>query len=91
MMACVQAMLAEDTGTMNYEICDLEVVPGHGVAFCYGLRHVRGTTRDGKKNDMFWRATQGCQFVDVAWRIVHEHSSAPFDMKTGKVSFSLKP
>lgn len=78
-------------GGMDYEIRDLEVVPGHGVAFCYGLHHVRGTTRDGKEIDMFWRATQGWQLVDGAWRIVHEHSSVPFDMKTGKVSFSLKP
>lgn len=91
MMACVQAMLAEDAGAMNYEICALEVVPGHGVASCYGLHHVRGTTRDGKKIDIFWRATQGWRHVDGAWRIAHEHSSAPFDMKTGKVSFSLKP
>ncbi len=57
MMVCVQAMLAKDDGAMDYEIRDLEVVPGHGGAFCYGLHHVRGTTRDGKKIDMFWRAT----------------------------------
>ena len=40
---------------------------------------------------MWWRATQGFRRIDGKWRIVHEHSSAPFDMKSGKVSFDLKP
>ncbi len=34
-------------GPMTYEIRDLVVVPGHGVAFCHGLHHVAGRLRDG--------------------------------------------
>ena len=78
-------------GAMDYEIVGLQVVAAFDVAFCYGLHHVSGTTRDGRKIDMHWRATQGFQRFDGAWRIVHEHGSVPFDMKTGKVSFDLKP
>jgi uncharacterized protein (TIGR02246 family) len=78
-------------GPMDYEIVELQVVAAFDVAFCHGLHHVRGTTKDGQKIDMFWRATQGFQRIDGDWRIVHEHGSVPFDMKTGKVSFSLKP
>ena len=40
---------------------------------------------------MWWRATQGLRLVGDKWQIVHEHSSLPFDMATGKVSFALKP
>ena len=40
---------------------------------------------------MWWRATQGFRRIDGRWQIVHEHSSVPFDMKSGKVSFDLKP
>jgi ketosteroid isomerase-like protein len=78
-------------GPMGYEIRDLQVHCAFDVAFCYGLQHVTGTIRDGQKIDMWWRATQGFRRIDGAWKIVHEHASVPFDMKTGKVSFDLKP
>ncbi len=64
-------------GPMSYEIVGLHVVAAFDVAFCYGLHHVSGTTRDGRKIDMHWRATQGFQRFDGAWRIVHEHGSVP--------------
>jgi ketosteroid isomerase-like protein len=78
-------------GAMTYEIRDLVVVPGHGIAFCHGLHHVAGRLRTGQQVDMWWRATQGWRLIDGKWRIVHEHSSLPFDMASGKVSFELKP
>ena len=78
-------------GPMSYEIGDLTVAAGYDVAFCWGLHHVAGTTRTGQKIDMWWRATQGFRRIDGNWRIVHEHGSIPFDMKSGKVSFDLKP
>ena len=78
-------------GPMTYEIRDLVVAPGHDAAFCYGLHRVAGTTRTGQAIDMWWRATQGFRRIDGRWLLVHEHSSIPFDMKTGKVSFDLRP
>lgn len=78
-------------GPMGYEVHDLRVYADSDVAFCHGLHHVTGTTKTGQKIDMWWRATQGFQRLDGAWRIVHEHGSVPFDMVTGKVSFDLKP
>jgi ketosteroid isomerase-like protein len=78
-------------GPMSYEIGDLAVAAAYDVAFCWGLHHVAGTTKTGQKIDMWWRATQGFRRVDGKWRIVHEHGSVPFDMKSGKVSFDLKP
>ena len=78
-------------GPMTYEIRDLAVVPGHDAAFCHGLHRVAGTTRTGQAIDMWWRATQGFRRIDGRWLLVHEHSSIPFDMKTGKVSLDLRP
>jgi len=78
-------------GPMSYEIVGLQVIAAFDVAFCHGLHHVSGKAKDGQEIDMHWRATQGFQRVDGGWRIVHEHGSVPFDMKTGKVSFDLKP
>ena len=78
-------------GPMSYEIHDLQVVAGYDAAFCHGLHHVAGTTKSGQRIDMWWRATQGFRRIDDKWQIVHEHSSLPFDMASGKVSFQLKP
>ena len=78
-------------GPMGYEIKDLEVFAAFDVAFCHGLHRVTGTLKGGDKVDMWWRATQGLRLVDDKWQIVHEHSSLPFDMASGKASFALKP
>jgi ketosteroid isomerase-like protein len=78
-------------GAMDYEIKGLHVTASDEVAFCHGLHHVKGTTKDGRKIDMYWRATECLRCLGGKWMIVHEHSSIPFDMATGKVSFDLKP
>lgn len=78
-------------GPMNYEIRDLRVTAGDQAAFSYGLHHVSGTLKDGKKIDMFWRATQCWRCLGGQWLIVHEHSSVPFNMQSGKGCFDLKP
>jgi ketosteroid isomerase-like protein len=81
---------------MSYEIRDLKVTADDEVAFCHGLHHVSGIAKggpaeSGKKIDMYWRATQCLRCIGGKWMIVHEHSSVPFDMATGKASFDLKP
>jgi ketosteroid isomerase-like protein len=76
---------------MGYEIVGLQVVAAFDVAFCYGLHHITCTTKDSQKIDMHWRSTQAFQRLDGNWKIMHEHGSVPFDMKTGKTSLDLKP
>lgn len=78
-------------GPMDYEIIGLQIVAAFEVAFSYGLHHVTGTTKDGRKIDMHWRSTQVFQRLDGKWKIMHEHGSVPSDMKTEKASFDLKP
>ena len=67
-------------GEMFYEIRDLRVTAGDQSAFSYGLHHVRGMLKDGKKIDMWWRATECWRCIGGEWLIVHEHSSVPFNM-----------
>ena len=76
---------------IGYEVRDLKVTAGDAVAFCHYLYRVSGTLNDGGEVSMWVRATVCLQKTDGSWRIVHEHQSVPFDVKTGKASLDLQP
>ena len=78
-------------GPIGFEMRDLELVVGGGAAFCHSLNHVDAVTRDGNRIDMWWRATTGFRRDGGRWIVVHEHSSVPFDMESGRASLGLKP
>jgi ketosteroid isomerase-like protein len=78
-------------GPLGFEIRELNVTAGDGVAFSYGLNHVKGTKMDGGELDMWWRATVCYQRIEGKWTITHEHSSVPFDVTSGEASLDLKP
>jgi uncharacterized protein (TIGR02246 family) len=78
-------------GPIGFETRDLELAVGEDVAFCHGLNHVDAATTDGRPIDMWWRATTCFRKLDGEWRVVHEHSSVPFDMESGRASLGLKP
>ena len=61
------------------------------VAFGRRFTHVRGTNLAGDRVDMWFRETLGYRRDGGAWRIVHQHSSVPLDMKTMKGQLDLKP
>jgi uncharacterized protein (TIGR02246 family) len=83
--------LSSFEGPIGYQTRDLRITAGDDVAFCHSLNRVNGTTRDGKKIDMWWRATVCFRKIDGDWMVTHEHSSEPFDMKSGRASLDLKP
>ena len=78
-------------GPIGYEIRDLKVSAGEDLAFCHSLNRVSGTKIDGEKLEMWWRATVCYRKIDGNWIVTHEHSSVPFDAKTGKAQLDLKP
>lgn len=78
-------------GPINHEICKLSLTPGDDVAFSHSLNRVIGTTTEGKKIDMYWRATSCYRKIDGKWMVTHEHNSVPFDPESGKASLDLKP
>jgi len=83
--------LSSFEGPVSYENTDLDITVGGDVAFCHSLNHVHGTNRQGKSIDMWWRATVCLKKEGAKWLVIHEHSSVPFDMNTGKASLDSKP
>ena len=78
-------------GPIGHEICDLNITTSDDVAFSHGLNRVIGTKTDGKKIEMYWRATVCYRKIDGQWMVTHEHNSVPFDPKSGRASLDLKP
>jgi len=83
--------LSSFEGPVGYEVHDLRITAGDDIAFCHSCNRVMGTTTQGKKIDMSWRATLCCRKIDGKWMVTHGHSSVPFDMESGKASLDLKP
>lgn len=77
--------------TLGFDVTDLQISAGEDIAFCSSLNKVNGTTVDGNKLEMFWRATICFEKTDGQWVATHQHSSVPFNMETGKASMDLKP
>jgi ketosteroid isomerase-like protein len=46
---------------------------------------------DGTDVAMWVRSTAGLRHDDHGWKIVHEHSSVPFDGTTGEALTRLRP
>jgi ketosteroid isomerase-like protein len=78
-------------GPLGYEMHDLRIATSGDVAFSHSLNHVTGTRTDGKKLDMWWRATVCYRKMDDQWMVAHEHNSVPFNPDTGKASLDLQP
>jgi uncharacterized protein (TIGR02246 family) len=76
---------------IELDIRDLDVVADGDVAFAHYLFHVRGTMHDGTVVAMWVRSTAGLRRDAGGWKIVHEHSSVPFDGATGEALTRLAP
>ena len=78
-------------GPLGYELRDLEIIAGNGVAFSHSLNHLTGM-QGGKTADVWFRSTLGFRKVGGAWKIAHEHESVPFLMDgSDKAALDLKP
>jgi uncharacterized protein (TIGR02246 family) len=78
-------------GEIDFEMREVSIMASESVAFYHSLNGVKGTTKTGQNIDMWWRATVGYENQEGTWRIVHAHSSEPFDMTTGKAITDWKP
>jgi ketosteroid isomerase-like protein len=77
-------------GPIRCEIAHEQIAVGGDVAFCNFLYRTSGT-HGGREAKMWVRATLGMRRRDDGWKIVHEHDSDPFDMKTFKALLDLEP
>lgn len=78
-------------GPVSWETARVRVAADGDVAFSHGLSHVTGKLKTGDSVDMWFRTTLGFRRIDGRWRIVHDHSSDPFDPESGKALTGLKP
>jgi ketosteroid isomerase-like protein len=79
-------------GELNVELAELSITVGGDVAFCHCLEHIQGTRDDGENQNMRTRSTFALKKVDDAWKITHEHNSAPFYMDgSDRPALDLQP
>ena len=74
-----------------FEITDPTIEASEDRGFSHSVNHVRASLAGGGILDMYWRETLGWQKIDGQWKIVHAHSSVPFNPSTGMASTGLKP
>ncbi|HEX6360341.1 YybH family protein [Actinophytocola sp.] len=77
---------------VDYEVRDLVITVGDGVAFGHGFGRLSGTLKDGTTTSGMWvRATLCFRKVDDSWLIAHDQVSVPFDVGSGKGVADLEP
>jgi len=87
-----EAWFATWQGQLGYELCDLTVAVGDGIAFSHSLNRMTGTKTDGQKPDLWFRQTLCFRKINGAWAVVHEHESVPFYMDGSfRAAIDLKP
>lgn len=88
----IEEWFASWEGPLGYEIRDLSITAGDGVAFSHSLNRMSGTKVDGEHVDMWLRETFGFRKIDGAWKITHQHESVPFYMDDSyKAAIDLRP
>jgi ketosteroid isomerase-like protein len=86
-----EACIAMCPGPMIFEIHDLGIETGDGVAFGHYLLRCGGTGPDGREQVGWMRVTVCCRRTHGRWMVAHEHFSVPFDMESGKALLELAP
>jgi PhnB protein len=88
----LEAWFASFTGPVAYEMRDLRIASGGGVAFCHCLYRISGTRTDGSRTDMWTRQTLGLRKSDGMWKVIHAHASVPFAMDgSNRAEVDLQP
>ncbi|KGP63944.1 ketosteroid isomerase [Legionella norrlandica] len=78
-------------GAPLFEVQELETVVDGDLAVSYYLTYCGGTNEKDEAQGGWMRGTMVHRKIDEKWKIIHEHYSVPFDMKTGTPLFDLKP
>jgi ketosteroid isomerase-like protein len=79
-------------GGIEIEIRDLVIHVDGEVAFTHSLNRLAGMRLGGGRTDIWMRSTLGFRRTPDGWRIVHGHTSVPFDPADGfKARLDLHP
>ncbi|MGP3937307.1 YybH family protein [Nonomuraea sp. KM88] len=77
---------------VTYEVRDLKLTVGEGVAFGHCFARLTGTLKGGTSTDGMWVRVTYC-FREIAgtWLITHDQVSVPFDITSGQGVTDLEP
>jgi uncharacterized protein (TIGR02246 family) len=76
-----------DDELVRVEFDDVESIVGDDAAVLSAFVTFAGLSADGEElRSLNNRLTWGLRKTDGTWKVVHEHTSAPVDMATGKVT-----
>jgi ketosteroid isomerase-like protein len=79
-------------GPIGFEMRDLSITTGDGIAFSRSLNRITGRRTNGETTDVWVRATVCFRKLDGEWLVVHEHASVPFYMDGSfRAAVDLKP
>ncbi len=90
--AAMEGWFASWDGPIEIEIRDLVIQADGGIGFSHSLNRLKGNKVGGGATDLWMRATLGFARIDGAWRIVHAHTSLPFNPSDGfRAATDLRP
>lgn len=90
--AGLEAWFRTWSGPIGYEIHDLRIEVGDVVAFTSSVNRLSGPRTNGKKTDVWMRATFGFRRTGGKWLATHEHVSVPLYMDGSlRAAVDLKP
>jgi ketosteroid isomerase-like protein len=75
----------------DYEVRDLAVDTGEGLAFAHSLNRISGTLKNGRASGFWLRWTTCYRRIDGRWLIAHEQLSVPIDVPSGRARLDLAP
>ena len=88
-----EAMFNAVEGPIGYEVRELKITTGDGVAFCHSVNRITAKMKGGKEGDegTWLRVTVCFKKSNGKWLVTHEHASVPIDVEKGKALLDLKP
>jgi len=78
-------------GPLDYEIRDLTITVGDGVAFGHSFNRFSGTSENGAAIGPWVRYTAGFRKIGSDWFIAHDQVSVPVDFASGTALLNLEP
>jgi ketosteroid isomerase-like protein len=86
-----EAFFAAYSGSVTYEMCEIDIVADGELAFVHSLNHVNGTLANGHVTDLWVRWTACFRAIKGTWLVVHDHVSVPAGLEHGKALLNLTP
>ena len=83
--------LAMFKGPLQLQISDLSVQTDGNMGWSHSIQRVIGTDSKGQPVNLTVRVTDVYRKIKGNWLIVHEHTSVPVDLDSGKPDLSSKP